>query len=117
MTGQGFFERAVLQKPKEWIIATRLERQYTKDEIIGLYLNRYDFLNQAVGIRSAAQVYFGKSVQSLEVHESAMLVGMLKNSALLQPIAQARIGRRTPLHGDVTNGQIRRPCRQRTWTA
>ena len=81
----GFFERAVLQKPKEWIIATRLERQYTKDEIIGLYLNRYDFLNQAVGIRSAAQVYFGKSVQSLDVQESAMLVGMLKNSALYNP--------------------------------
>ena len=82
----GFFERAVLQKPKEWIIATRLERQYTKDEIITLYLNRYDFLNQAVGIRSAAQVYFGKSVHALEVHESAMLVGMLKNSALYNPL-------------------------------
>ena len=78
----GFFERAVLQKPKEWIIATRLERQYTKDEIIALYLNRYDFLNQAVGIRSAAQVYFGKNVSRLDLHESAMLVGMLKNSAL-----------------------------------
>ncbi len=82
----GFFERAVLQKPKEWIIATRLERQYTKDEIITLYLNRYDFLNQAVGIRSAAQVYFGKSVRALELHESAMLVGMLKNSALYNPL-------------------------------
>ena len=87
----GFFERAVLQKPKEWIIATRLERQYTKDEIIGLYLNRYDFLNQAVGIRSAAQVYFGKSVQSLEVHESAMLVGMLKNSALFNPLRRPEL--------------------------
>ena len=82
----GFFERAVLQKPKEWIIATRLEQQYTKDEILALYLNRYDFLNQAVGIRSAAQVYFGKSVSSLEVHESAMLVGMCKNSALYNPL-------------------------------
>ena len=87
----GFFERAVLQKPKEWIIATRLERQYTKDEIIGLYLNRYDFLNQAVGIRSAAQVYFGKSVQSLDVHESAMLVGMLKNSALFNPLRRPEL--------------------------
>jgi len=82
----GFLERAVLQKPKEWIIATRLERQYTKEEIITLYLNRYDFLNQAVGIRSAAQVYFGKPVSSLEVHECAMLVGMLKNSAYFNPL-------------------------------
>ena len=82
----GFFERAVLQKPKEWIIATRLERQYTKDEIITLYLNRYDFLNQAVGIRSAAQVYFSKPVNHLELHEAAMLVGMLKNSALYNPL-------------------------------
>lgn len=81
-----FFERAVLQKPKEWIIATRLERQYTKDEIVTLYLNRYDFLNQAVGIRSASEVYFGKSVNHLELHEAAMLVGMLKNSALYNPL-------------------------------
>ena len=82
----GFFERAVLQKPREWIIATRLERQYTKDEIIGLYLNRYDFLNQAVGVQSAAQIYFGKTADELELHESAMLVGMLKNSALYNPL-------------------------------
>ena len=87
----GFFERAVLQKPKEWIIATRLERQYTKDEIIALYLNRYDFLNQAVGIRSAAQVYFGKSVSRLDLHESAMLVGMLKNSALYNPLRRPEL--------------------------
>ena len=87
----GFFERAVLQKPKEWIIATRLERQYTKDEIITLYLNRYDFLNQAVGIRSAAQVYFGKSVSRLDIHESAMLVGMLKNSALYNPLRRPEL--------------------------
>ena len=87
----GFFERAVLQKPKEWIIATRLERQYTKDEILALYLNRYDFLNQAVGIRSAAQVYFGKPVSKLELHESAMLVGMLKNSALYNPLRRPEL--------------------------
>ena len=87
----GFFERAVLQKPKEWIIATRLERQYTKDEIVALYLNRYDFLNQAVGIRSAAQVYFGKSVNALALHESAMLVGMLKNSALYNPLRRPEL--------------------------
>ena len=87
----GFFERAVLQKPREWIIATRLERQYTKAEIIALYLNRYDFLNQAVGIESAAQIYFGKTADELELHESAMLVGMLKNSALFNPLRRPEL--------------------------
>ncbi|MEO0403308.1 MAG: biosynthetic peptidoglycan transglycosylase, partial [Bacteroidota bacterium] len=81
-----FIERALLQKPKEWIIAARLERQYTKEEIIALYLNRYDFLNQAVGIKSAAYIYFDKPVDSLNVAESAMLVGMLKNSSLYNPL-------------------------------
>ncbi len=84
-----FFER-VLQKPKEWIIATRLEREYTKDEIIALYLNRYDFLNQAVGIKSAAHIYFNKPVDSLNIQESAMLVGMLKNSSFYNPRRQSR---------------------------
>ena len=81
-----FFERAVLQKPKEWIIASRLERHYTKEEIVALYLNRYDFINQAVGIESAANVYFNKPASELNVQESAMLVGMLKNSALFNPL-------------------------------
>ncbi|MFT4778948.1 MAG: penicillin-binding protein 1A [Flavobacteriales bacterium] len=81
-----FIERALLDKPKEWIIATRLEKQYTKEEIVALYLNRYDFLNQAVGIKSAANIYFNKSVDSLSVAESAMLVGMLKNSSLFNPL-------------------------------
>jgi penicillin-binding protein 1A len=81
-----FAERAFLQKPKEWIIAARLEKQYTKDEIITLYLNRYDFLNQAVGIKSASHVYFNKPVDSLQTEEAAMLVGMLKNSALFNPL-------------------------------
>lgn len=81
-----FLERALLQKPKEWIIATRLERQYTKEEIVALYLNRYDFLNQAVGIKSAAYIYFNKPVDSLSINESAMLVGMLKNSSYFNPL-------------------------------
>lgn len=81
-----WLERALLQKPKEWIIAARLERHYTKEEILALYLNRYDFLNQAVGIKSAANIYFDKEVNELDVHESAMLVGMLKNSSLFNPI-------------------------------
>lgn len=81
-----WLERVLLQKPKEWIIAARLERFYTKGEIIALYLNRYDFLNQAVGIKSAANIYFDKKVEELSLHEAAMLVGMLKNSSLYNPL-------------------------------
>ncbi|GGD79712.1 penicillin-binding protein 1A [Planktosalinus lacus] len=76
----------VIQKIKEWVIATRLERQYTKDEILTMYLNKYDFLNQAVGIRSASRIYFGKEPKELTTAESAMLVGMLKNSSLFNPL-------------------------------
>jgi penicillin-binding protein 1A len=83
---RSFIQRALLQKPREFIIAVRLEKQYTKEEIIALYLNRYDFLNQAVGVKSAAQIYFNKPVDSLRVEESAMLVGMLKNSSLYNPL-------------------------------
>lgn len=73
------------QKIKEWVIATRLERQYTKEEIIAQYFNIYDFLNNADGIRSAASIYFNKEPMELNVKESAMLVGMFKNSALYNP--------------------------------
>ena len=79
------FELA-LRKIKEWIIASRLERNYTKEEIIAMYLNKFDFLNNAVGINSAAQVYFDKTPQHLELHEAAMLVGMAKNPSLFNPI-------------------------------
>ncbi|TBV28224.1 MULTISPECIES: penicillin-binding protein 1A [Meridianimaribacter] len=75
----------VLQKAKEWIIATRLERQYTKEEIIAQYFNIYDFGNNADGIRSASRIYFGKEPQDLNLKESAMLVGMFKNSSLYNP--------------------------------
>ncbi len=75
----------VLQKVKEWIIATRLERRYTKEEIITMYFNEYDFLNQAVGIESAAHIYFDKPPSQLTTAESAMLVGMFKNSSLFNP--------------------------------
>lgn len=78
------FER-IMQKLKEWIIAVRLEKQYTKDEIIAMYFNKYDFVNNAVGIKSAAQVYFNTTPAELSTIESAMLVGMLKNSALYNP--------------------------------
>ncbi len=75
----------VLQKVKEWIIAIRLERQYTKEEIIAQYFNIYDFGNYADGIRSAARIYFGKEPKDLTIKESAMLVGMFKNSSLYNP--------------------------------
>ena len=78
--------KRVLQKAKEWVVATKLERQYTKDEIIAMYLNKYDFLNQAVGIRSAARIYFGKEPKELDINQSAMLIGMLKNSSYFNPL-------------------------------
>ncbi len=77
---------AITQKAKEWVIATRLERQYTKKEIITMYLNKYDFLNQAIGINSASRIYFGKKPKDLKVEEAAVLVGMLKNSSLFNPL-------------------------------
>ncbi|MFL0352956.1 penicillin-binding protein 1A [Xanthomarina sp. GH4-25] len=73
------------QKIKEWIIATKLERQYTKEEIIAMYFNIYDFGNNADGIRSAASIYFDKEPKELDTKESAMLVGMFKNSSLYNP--------------------------------
>jgi len=78
--------KRVLQKVKEWVVATKLEKQYTKDEIIAMYLNKYDFLNHAVGIRSAARIYFGKEPKDLAIAEAAMLVGMLKNSSYFNPL-------------------------------
>ena len=75
----------ILQKAKEWIIAIRLERQYTKEEIIAMYLNIYDFGNNADGIRSASRIYFGKEPIDLDVNESAILAGMLNNSSLYNP--------------------------------
>ncbi len=80
-----YLERAI-QKIKEWIIATRLERRYTKEEIITMYFNEYDFLNQAVGIESAANIYFDKAPNNLSTVESATLVGMFKNSSLYNPL-------------------------------
>ena len=82
---QNNFER-VFQKVKEWVISTRLERQYTKEEIITMYFNKYDFVYQAVGIRSASKIYFDKEPHELKIEESAVLVGMLKNSALYNPM-------------------------------
>ncbi len=78
------------QKMKEYVVATKLESQYTKQEIIAMYLNKYDFINQAVGIRSAARIYFGKEPKDLEIQESAMLVGMLKNASYFNPLRRAQ---------------------------
>ncbi|GAB5555383.1 MAG: hypothetical protein Sapg2KO_49740 [Saprospiraceae bacterium] len=76
----------LMQKFKEWIIAVRLERKYTKEEIIAMYLNKFSFNNSAFGIKSAAEVYFSKSQDSLAVQEAALLVGMLKNPSLYNPV-------------------------------
>ena len=78
------FERA-LQKPIEWVIATKLERLYSKEEILTMYLNQFDFLYNAVGIKSAAQVYFSTTPAELKIEEAAMLVGMCKNPSLYNP--------------------------------
>jgi len=75
----------VMQKLKEWIISGQLEKRYTKDEILTMYLNRFDWVNNAVGIKSASKVYFNKSPIDLNVSESAMLVGMLKNPSYYNP--------------------------------
>lgn len=78
-------ERA-LQKPIEWVIATQLERLYSKDEILLMYLNQFDFLYNAVGIQSASYVYFYTIPSDLKIEQAAMLVGMLKNPSLYNPI-------------------------------
>lgn len=78
------FERA-LQKPIEWVIATKLERLYSKEEILTMYLNQFDFLYNAVGIKSAAQVYFSTTPDQLTIEEAAMLVGMCKNPSMYNP--------------------------------
>ena len=81
----------VIQKLKEWIIAVRLERKYTKEEIIAMYLNKYDFLYDSYGIKAAAETYFAKSQDSLNIQEAAMLVGMLKNSSLYNPKRKMKV--------------------------
>ncbi len=83
-TADNFVER-LLQKPIEWVIAIKLERYYTKEEIITMYLNKFDFLNNAVGIKSAAKTYFSKEPKDLTIEEAATLVGMCKNPSLFNP--------------------------------
>ncbi len=76
----------LFQKPIEWVIAVQLERFYTKEEIINMYLNKFDFLYNAVGIQSAARVYFGKTPKTLKIEEAATLVGMCKNPSYFNPV-------------------------------
>ena len=76
----------LMQKPIEWVIAIKLERNYTKQEIIALYLNYFDFLHNAVGIKTAANTYFNKEPSQLDICESATLVGLCKNPSLFNPV-------------------------------
>lgn len=85
--------QAITQKIKEWVIAIRLERRYTKNEIITMYLNIYDFNYNADGLRSASSIYFSKKPSDLDLSESAMLVGMLKNSSLYNPLRRPEMVR------------------------
>lgn len=99
------FERA-MQKPVEWVIAVQLERYYTKEEIVNMYFNKFDFLNNAVGIKSAANVYFGKSPKDLNAQEAAMLVGMCKNPSYFNPVrhAERTQGRRNTVLNQMYKG-------------
>ena len=75
------FVQAIVQKAKEWVLALQIEKRYTKNEIIAMYLNIYDFGNNADGVTSASKIYLNKTPDSLLIEDAAMLVGMLKNSS------------------------------------
>jgi len=101
---QNFIQRA-FQKPIEWVIAVQLERLYTKEEILTLYLNQFSFLNNAVGIKSAAQVYFNTSPSKLKIEEAATLIGMCKNPSYYNPV---RYNDRTRDRRNVVLNQMRK---------
>lgn len=84
------FELAI-RKFREWVIAVRLEKSYTKEEILTMYLNKYDFLNLAVGISSAADIYFQVPLDSLKIEQAAMLIGMAKNSSYYNPVRRPEL--------------------------
>jgi len=107
--GSKFLPFRIVQKAKEWIIAIRLERQYTKNEIIAMYFNRVDFVNNAVGIRSASKVYFNIEPRDLSIDQSALLVGMLTNPSLFNPVRRPEkaLKRRNIVLGQlVRNGHL-----------
>lgn len=93
----------LLQKPIEWVIAVKLERYYTKEEILSMYLNKFDFLNNAVGIKTASYTYFGCQPKELKVEEAATLVGMCKNPSLYNPV---RFNERSRGRRNVVLGQM-----------
>jgi len=95
----------VLQKIKEWIISIKLERLYTKEEIMTMYLNKFDFLNLAVGVKSASQIYFNTTPDKLTLPQAAMLVGMAKNPSLFNP---RRFEERTQLRRNVVLSQMKK---------
>ncbi|MDE7397318.1 MAG: penicillin-binding protein [Muribaculum sp.] len=100
-----------LQKPIEWMIAIKLERFYSKDEILKMYLNQFDFLYNAVGIKSAAHIYFGKEPKDLSIEEAATLVGMVKNPSYYNPVRRndrTRLRRNTVLEQMYKNDFISR---------
>lgn len=104
----GLLSRA-LQKPIEWMIAVKLEKQYSKEEILKMYLNQFDFLYNAVGIKSAAYVYFGKEAKDLNIEEAATLVGMVKNPSYYNPRRyneRTRLRRNTVLDQMHKNGML-----------
>ncbi len=93
LRGKSSFQRMITLlsiKFKEWITAVRLEKRYTKEEILAMYLNKFEFINGAHGIQSAAKIYFGKPQERLEIQEAVVLVGMLKNPAWFNPIRFAK---------------------------
>ena len=106
--GSKFLPFRIVQKIKEWIIAIRLERQYTKNEIIAMYCNVYDFGNYSVGVSSASQTYFSKEPKDLTIDESAILVGMFKNSGLYNPVRnpQGVKNRRNVVLSQMAKGKI-----------
>ncbi|PIF02065.1 MAG: penicillin-binding protein [Paludibacter sp.] len=95
----------LLQKPVEWVIAVKLERLYSKEEIIALYLNKFDFLYNAVGIKSAAKTYFNKTADNLKIEEAALLIGMCKNPTLYNPV---RYKKRAKNRRNVVLAQMRK---------
>ena len=97
----------IIQKVKEWVIAVRLERQYAKKEILAMYLNEVDFVNGAVGIRSASKIYFNKEPKDLTINEAAVFVGMLKNPSLYNPNKEKRIEKVTNRRNTVLGQMVK----------
>lgn len=97
------FTERLFQKPIEWVIAVKLERYYTKEEILTMYLNKFDFLNNAVGIKTAANTYFGREPKDLKIEEAATLVGMCKNPSRYNPV---RYNERSKGRRNVVLGQM-----------